>query len=143
VSPQEITRNVIDLVTTAGVKKDVTDLLKEKVALHTEKIAALEAANTKLNSKIADLEQELDRLRPKEGRFEKDAERFLELLFDQSDDEGIAVEFIGQALGISKPLAEYHRNNLMDAKILNWARFNGLILSPEGIAYCVKIFGKK
>jgi hypothetical protein len=123
-NPADIAKDAIRIVTTAGLSKDVIDLLEKKVALLTDKIATLEqeksvlnGENTNLRNQIVNLEQQLNRLRPKEGGLDEVEERFLKLLAQQP---GLRIEQIASALGMSRVKAEYHRDNLRNAKMIGY-----------------------
>ena len=102
----------IAAATTLG--KDVIDLLEKKITLLTEQITTLETENANLKKKITDVEQEIDRFRPKD-ELHKDAVRVLQLLFRQ---DGLTVSQIASYLGIVKGMAEYHRDVLEQAKMI-------------------------
>jgi DNA-binding transcriptional ArsR family regulator len=141
-APQEIARDVISLVTTAGVKKDIIDLLEKKVALLTEKISILEAENAELKGKAVKLEQQLDRLRPQQGRLEEGGgpEKLLQVL---SRPHRPSLEQAARELGIKQIVAEHHANVLDDAGMIELSAFlpgKGTMysLTPKGTAYVVE-----
>lgn len=115
-SPQDIAKDAIRIATTAGLSKDVIDLLKEKVALLTDKIATLQAENANLEKKIGDLEQELDRLRPKQDGLEEGAVRFLKLLFEGAE---LSVQEMAPRIGMSRGMAEYHCGILNEKQMIH------------------------
>ena len=104
------------MTATATLGKDVIDLLKEKVSLLTEQITTLETENTNLKKKVADLEQEVDRLHPKDDLDEQSI-RILKLLAEQP---GLQIDQIAGYLGLSRVRAEYHRDSLMEAKMIGY-----------------------
>jgi len=118
------------------------DIAKDaiRIALLTEQIAALKTENANLKKKAADLEQELDRLRPKD-ELHQDAIRFLALLFRQG---GLTTSQIAATLGIHKGMAEYHRDVLVKAKMISLlvtvtsGRENPYHLRSKGKDYLVK-----
>jgi predicted RNase H-like nuclease (RuvC/YqgF family) len=127
------------MAATATLGKDVIDLFEKKVALLTEQVAALEAENAELKKKVENFEHELASLKPK-GELEKDTVRFLQLLFQQP----LTISQIANALGISKGMAEYHRDVLDRAKmiglpmIVTMGRENPYHLLAKGREYLVK-----
>lgn len=135
------------IASTASLGKDVIDLLEKKVALLTEQITSLtenlalsESENLNLRQKVYDLEQEIDRLRPKDD-LQPDTVRFLKLLFEQGP---LGLREIADALAISFGIAEYHRDVLNKAKMICFiggvfggAR-EGYKLMPTGREYLVK-----
>jgi FtsZ-binding cell division protein ZapB len=100
--------------TTLG--KDVIDLLEKKIALLAEQVTTLEAENANLKKKVADLEQEVDRLHPKDD-IDAQSVRILQLLAQQP---GLRIEQIAGYLGLSKVRAEYHRDSLMEADMIGY-----------------------
>jgi hypothetical protein len=146
-NPAEIVKEVVRIADTHGLSKDVIDLLKEKIALLAEQITSLtenlalsESENLNLKQKVYDLEQEIDRLRPKDD-LEPDTVRFLKLLFEQGP---LGLREIADALAISFGIAEYHRDLLTKAKMICFiggvfggAR-EGYKLMPTGREYLVK-----
>ena len=146
-SPQDIAKDAIRIVTTAGLSKDVIDLLDKKVALLTNEIATLaqnlaasEAEKADLKKKVTDLEQQRASLRPK-GELHPDAIRFLKLLFEHGS---LPVTQIAAILGISKGMSEYHRDELLKAemiaypKLVRFGRIPELLLQAKGRAYVVE-----
>jgi DNA-binding MarR family transcriptional regulator len=144
-SPQDIAKDAIRIVTTAGLSKD--DLLDKKVALLTNEIvtlaqnlAASEAENVDLKNKVTDLEQQLASLRPK-GELHPDAIRFLKMLFEHG---ALPVTQIAAILRISKGMAEYHRDELLKAemivypKVVRFGRIPELLIQAKGRAYLVE-----
>jgi FtsZ-binding cell division protein ZapB len=124
VNPHEIAKDAIRIVTTAGLSKDVIDLLEKKVALLTDEISTLtrklevsESENVSLKRKAADLEQQLERVSPKANRLDEAQIKFLQLLFKQGD---VSIAAIGRQLGISEGMADYHRGALMDLGMIEW-----------------------
>ena len=106
-SPKAIAKDAIRIATTAGLSKDVIDLLKEKVALLTEKIGTLEqeksvlrTENTNLKKQIENLQQQLASLSPEQQGLDETAIKFLKILFDRGGETGL--EYIAGLLGISK-----------------------------------------
>ena len=80
----------IRIATTAGPSKDVIDLLKEKVALLTEKIdplgqrkSVLKTENTNLKKLIENLQQQLASLSPGNKGSTKPRFNFSKILFDR------------------------------------------------------------
>jgi len=145
-SALDTAKEIARMTSTASLGKDVIDLLKEKVALLTEQITTLEAENSNVKKKVADLEQELDRLRPKK-ELHQDAVRFLKLLFDQPR---LSLPQIVNALNISRGMVEYHRDKLWKAKMIGYGRgvsygraMETYVLLPKGREYVAKYLLKK
>jgi hypothetical protein len=140
---QDIAKDAIRIATTAGLSKDVIDLLKEKVALLTEQIETLETEKANLKQKVADLGQELERLRPKGGGLEEGAEKFLKLLFDHR--QPLSLPQIASGIGALIGTAEYHRDKLWELDMITSAGIaeQDYELMPEGREYVVKYLLKK
>jgi hypothetical protein len=68
-SATDTAKEVIRLATTAGLSKDVIDLLEKKSALLTEQVAALERENTQLKLEVAQLRTQLKNSQPVMGSF--------------------------------------------------------------------------
>jgi FtsZ-binding cell division protein ZapB len=133
-SPQDIAKDAIRLVTTAGLGKDVIDLLEKKVALLTEKIATLETENANLKQKVENSEKELERLQPKQDRFEEGPEKILRFLFDNDDDDSIMAE----ALQMNKGKAHHYCDVLYDAGMLGISGPEKFHIVADGRAYVMR-----
>ena len=147
--PTDIAKDAIRIATTAGLDKDVIDLLKDKVALLTEKIAALEqenallkSENSNLGKKMTNLEQKPQGSKPQSEIFEKDTERIIDFLFDHAIPGGHDIRWVGQQLGLSTEMSDYHYNILESAGMLESEGY-GVGLSSKGKAYAVEVLGKK
>jgi predicted RNase H-like nuclease (RuvC/YqgF family) len=125
----------IAAATTLG--KDVIDLLEKKIVLLTEQVTALETENKNLKVKVYDLEQELSHLRPKED-LDPQAVQLLQVLARRP---GLRIEEIAGYLQVSRVRAEYHRDNLMGAKMIGYhggiveMGYEGYELRPNGREY--------
>jgi DNA-binding transcriptional ArsR family regulator len=144
---QEIASGVIQAFRNAGVKKDVIDLQEKQLDLLTKQIVTLESEKShllteisSLKKKTADLERELDRLRPKTDGLDEMQIKFLELLFGQS----LTLSQIASALKISRGMAEHHRDVLKRAEMISlpmmirMGRETPYHLLPKGREYLVK-----
>lgn len=103
-NPLEIAKEIFGIAVNAGVKKDVVDLLEKKVGLLTEEIATLKTENANLKAKLYDLEQELNRAKPKRD-LQDDTIKVLKLFFEN---DGLTVSQIAGGLKMSYGMAEYH-----------------------------------
>jgi len=134
-------------VTTAGLSKDVIDLLKKKIALLTEQITTLEheksflqTENAKLRKKVENLKQQLDRGHPK-GELDDDTVEVLKLLFEQ---DGLTVSQVAGDLNMSHGMAEYHCGALRSAEMIGFPFLrtfgseNPNCILQRGRAYLVK-----
>lgn len=120
-NPADIAKDAIRIATTAGLSKDVIDLLEKKVSLLAgqittlnDKLALSETENANLKKKVTDLEQETIRLRPKDA-LPDDAIKILEVLFDRGS---LAMEYVAETLGIQKGMAEHYKDTLVDAEMV-------------------------
>src|SRR6202011_4152334 len=82
-------REIAKIAVTSGLSSEIIGLLEKKVALLTAQVTSLtenlalsESENLNLKQKVYDLEQEIDRLRPKKGGLEEGAEAILKVLFE-------------------------------------------------------------
>jgi len=123
-------KEIARIASTASLGKDVIDLFEKKVALLAEQVTTLETENADLTQKAANLEQQLAGVPPK-GELHPDAIRFLQLLFKH--DRGLTLSQIAGALGISKGMAEYHHDVLLDAEMVGLS-----VRMPKGTA--LKVF---
>ena len=119
-NPLEIAKDAISIVSNAGLKKDVIDLFEKKVGLLAEENIALTTEVASLKRKVADLENELERLNPKQNRLEQDAEKILKFLFTLN--RACLVGQIAAALRLSKQITEYHVWELKEAGMIDAAR---------------------
>jgi len=78
-------------------------LLTEEIARLTSALKESETERINLQSKAADLEKEIDRLRPKQDLAD-DTIKILRLVFDCD----LSVAQVARALGISEGMADYH-----------------------------------
>ncbi len=108
-------KEIARIASTATLGKDVIDLFEKKVALLAEQVTTVETENANLKQKVANLEQQLTGVRAK-GELHPDAIRFLKLLFKH--DRGLTISQIAGSLGISKGMAEYHHDVLLDAEMV-------------------------
>jgi RIO-like serine/threonine protein kinase len=111
----ETAKEIVRITSTAGLSKDVIDLLEKKNALLAEQITSLETENANLKEKITNLQQQLDRLCPKENGLDETEVRFLQLLTQRN---WTPIESIAAALSIAKVKAEYHRDVLTKARLI-------------------------
>ena len=134
-------KEIARIASTATLGKDVIDLLEKKVTLLTEQVTTLETQNTDLKQKVTNLGQQLAGVPPK-GELHPDAVRLLKLLFEH--DGGLTVSEVAGALGISKGMAQYHYDVLLDAEMVDLRLITlmgdklTLLLKPTGRAYLVE-----
>jgi regulator of replication initiation timing len=141
----EIAKDAIRIATTAGLSKDVIDLLKEKIALLTEQIAtleqeksALQAENSHLKQKIENLEREIERTRPKQGDIDESAKKFIKVLFEC--DSSMDFDYVAAMLGVSKGKATYYIDVLIKNGMITGT---GMVLDDALGAYGLTAKGRE
>ena len=138
-SALDTAKEIARMTSTASLGKDVIDLLKEKVTLLTEQIAALETENANLKAKLYDLEQELNRVKPKRDLAD-DTIKVLRFFFDQD----LTVSHVACALGVSNGMADYHCGVLNERGMISLPVFMALgaesayYITQTGRDYIVK-----
>jgi len=134
-------KEIARIASTASLGKDVIDLFEKKVALLAEQVTTLETENANLKQKVANFEQQLAGVRPK-GKLHPDAIKILKLLFE--NDRDLTISQIAGSLGISKQMAEYHHDVLLDLEMvgLQVITLKGSVLTvflkAKGRAYLVE-----
>jgi FtsZ-binding cell division protein ZapB len=137
----EIAKDVIRIATTAGLGKDVIDLLEKKISLLTEQITTLETENTNLKKKVENLEQELERVRPKQGGLDETAKKFIKVLFESGS--SLDFENVAGMLGVTKGKAAYYRDVLIKNGMISGIgvviddALGAYELTPEGREFAV------
>jgi regulator of replication initiation timing len=83
-SISDTARDIARMASTAGLSKDVVDLMEKKLALLTgelgdaaQKIAMLEQENAELKKDVAKLQEQLDRAQPQSDRLPPESEQML------------------------------------------------------------------
>ena len=142
-NPLEIAKEAISIASNAGLKRDVIDLLDKKVGLLAEENIALELSETEVASlkrKVADLEQQLDNLRPK-GELADDMLKVLKLFFEN---DGVTVTQIADTLKMTYGMAEYHCGELEKRGMIAFPTFGMMgveapyYIEHKGRQYAVK-----
>jgi predicted nuclease with TOPRIM domain len=121
--------------------------LKEKVSLLAKQITTLEheksvlrTENAGLRKKVKNLEQQLDRAKPK-GELADDTVDVLKLLFEN---DGLTVSQVAGDLNMSRGMAEYHCGALRSARMISFPFLrtfgseNPNCMLQKGRAYLVK-----
>lgn len=136
----EITKDAIRIMTTAGLSKDVIDLLKEKISLLAEQNTTLEKEKAAIEKKATELERQLANLQPRE-ELHQDSIRFLKVLYQSGE---LPTSPITGLLGMDKGRVEYHRDKLLEKEMISWKQVVGLgdqtplLLEPKGRAYLIE-----
>ena len=112
--------------------KQITTLEHQKSVLQTE--------NAKLRKKVRNLEQQLDRVKPK-GELADETIEVLKLLFEH---DGLTVSQVAGDLNMSHGMAEYHCGALRSAEMISFpfvrtfGSENPNCMLQKGRAYLVK-----
>jgi hypothetical protein len=134
------------LLKASRYKKEIIDLQDKKIAILKEENAILAREKSELKAKTAGLEKELGGVRPKNQMLDEIQINFLGLLFNQD----LPVKTIAQQLGINEGLANYHKDVLMEARMVQWTNIGvksewmgtnkpaTLGISEKGRAYLVE-----
>jgi len=119
-SATDLAKDAIRAVTTAGLSKDVIDLLKEKITLLDEKVNSLTNENNALKAENYDLKKRLNTIEQKDKSrifspegFDNTTEDILNILFEHSN--GISMESIARRLNIKLGIVQYHFDLLFKA----------------------------
>ena len=138
-------KEIARIAVTSGLSSEIIELLEKKGVLLTEQVAVLERENRQVKAKVKELEQQLADLGPASGGLDKVSLDFLKLLFERDE---LSTEAIAASLGISKGMAEYHRDLLSQADMIQQTRIGvesdfgsspaayGIL--PKGQQYVVK-----
>jgi len=113
-----LAKDAVRIVSTAGLSKDVIDLLEKKLVLLTDELATTKSEIADLKTENADLKKKLDALEPKDG-LDVYAFKILKHMFDLADSiskEGISAHFSMQ-LGV----VQYHFDELLSRKFIKQA----------------------
>ena len=113
-SLSDTAKEAIRLASTAGIGKDVIDLLTQKVTLLDEKLLesnlSLEKARLKIGELLAENKKLRKQIAPDEDdRIHPKQEEILEVLHKS---ETLSVEQISQVIGVSPPDTKYHLDKL-------------------------------
>lgn len=145
-SALDTAKEIVRIGSTAGLSKDVIDLLEKKTALLTEQVSALERENAQLRAEAAQFRQQLQRLQPAADGLPKETADVLQFFFDQGRD--LSIEHIAQRFQFQMSVAEYHFDILFKRKFVIQTRmgFEGyggsspamFGLTSEGRAYVMQ-----
>jgi DNA-binding MarR family transcriptional regulator len=133
-SAMDTAKEIARIASTASLGKDVIELLEKKVSLLAEQVTTLETENANLKQKVANLDQQFAAALLT-GKLHPEAIRFLKLLFEH--DKGLTVSQIASSLGISKGMAEYHHDVLLNAEMVGSS-----VRMPKGSALIIFLEAK-
>ena len=140
----ETARELVRVASTAGLAKDVIDLLERKAKLLEEQVAALDKENAELLRENRNLTLENKQLRnqtnPPIATVEVLDELSTKILVTLANDEsGITDQQIFRQLGISTAKGNYLLDQLRKKKLIQFAGFS----SGEGVPYFVMEKGRE
>jgi regulator of replication initiation timing len=123
-SVSDTAKEVVRIASTAGLSKDVIDLMEKKLALLTtelddtrQKIAALEREKAQLKAEIDQLRKQLERLQPGTDALPAESERMLVVFASSS--RGITSDHVIQQLGFSQAQGDYYFDQLLKRKFVH------------------------
>lgn len=152
-SATDIAKDAIRIVSTAGLNKDIIDLLDKKITLLTEEISSLQlrldqslSENSDLKQKIGYLEQQLQSLCPKDDGLKEDTKAILKFLFNAG--RPISPDYLASQMRMQQSVMDYHIDLLYGRKfvktvgmtvVMHGVKHRGQIeISKDGRAYCVE-----
>ena len=152
-STTSLAKDALRIVSTAGLSKDVIDLLNLKITLLDDKVATLSQEVLSLKGKNFDLLRELEEIKKQQGDlspfpdgFDDTTNRIASALFGARD---VSKVTIAQLLGIEFGIIEYHFDLLFRETFIAQTKIGvhtynghspaGFSLTPEGRAYVVKM----
>ena len=148
---QSITTEAIRIATTAGLSKDVIDLLTSKVSLLSDEISSLTTQLTLARSRVgelgaenADLQKRLSDLQlqsanPADRRLNGDTDKILKFYYDSS--EPVAIDWVAAQLGIHPSEAAAHASDLYELGFIGLAAIRDspvYTIDSKGTKYVMK-----
>jgi hypothetical protein len=142
-SVSDTIKDIAHIASTAGISKDVIDLLEKKAALISEQLATLEQENTallrenrSLKLENENLKTQLQNVRPKSDELEEGAKQILIAL--ANFDGSITASAVIQQLGLPKPQGQYWFDQLHKGGVLGY----GPIGTEDGFPVYVNAAGR-
>jgi hypothetical protein len=118
-SALDTAKEIVRIGSTAGLSKDVIDLLEKKTALLAEQVSALDRENAQLRSKVVELNQKLQHLQPVDGIL-KETAGVLQFFFDQGRE--LSIEHIARQFQFQMSVAGFHFDILFKRKFVTQTR---------------------
>jgi hypothetical protein len=142
----ETVRDLVRFATTAGLSKDVIDLLENKASLLAEQVSALENENTKLVRENRSLTMENQQLithfqsaQPKEQEIDAKTQEILKFLFRQNGQ--VAVSELARHFNLKVNVAKYHLEKLVENQ---YVMCPGFVMGGGGpLGYSITGEGRK
>jgi DNA-binding MarR family transcriptional regulator len=119
-SALDTVKEIIRIGNTAGLSKDVIDLLEKKSALLAEKVMTLESKNAQLKLECTQLRQQLQP--PKPVRELSDDQKAV-LLHLMHNDAGLTIEEIAQSIGSIPSMVHHYCDELTAFGLVSQTRF--------------------
>jgi hypothetical protein len=119
ISALDTAKEIVRIGSTAGLGKDVIDLLEKKTALLTEQVSALDRENVQLREEVVQLRQQLQRLQPVDGIL-KETSDVLKCFFDQGRE--LSVEHVARHFQFQMSVAESHFDVLFKREFVRQTR---------------------
>jgi hypothetical protein len=114
-SALDTAKEIVRIGSTAGLSKDVIDLLEKKTALLAEQVTALDRENAELRGEVVQLRQQLQHLQPTDG-LQKETIDVLKFFFDHGHE--LSIEEVVQRFRFQMSVAKYHFDILFKRKFL-------------------------
>lgn len=148
-----LAKEAIRLASTAGLGKDVIDLLTTKLDLLTQELAITKAQlsdakseNTKLKTENEELKEQIQNIIPRPDRLKKKTVETLLHFFKEAG--AISSERISELLGVEKSVADYHvdilkaegfvRRYSMGVRVMGGYTPPKYIITDSGRAYVIE-----
>ena len=157
-NPIEISKGAIRAVTTAGLSKDLIDLLEKKLSLLSDEISSLKEKNhllrkenLELNARLKDaknmistFQKEKENDHPRPPGFDETTDKIILMMFDSGK---VTMNWIAQSLEMEMGMVEYHFDLMFKANYVFQSNFGSSFkhygLMPDGRAYAVKLKNKQ
>jgi hypothetical protein len=116
-SALDTAKEFVRIGSTAGLSKDVVDLLEKKSSLLAEQVTALERENTQLKLENGQLRQQLQHLRPPSDSLDGDTRKVLQLFFEAGRE--LTIGQVAGHLGFQASVAEFHFDELVRRRFID------------------------
>jgi regulator of replication initiation timing len=145
----ETAKEVVRIATTAGLAKDVIDLLEKKASLLAEQVTALEKENTSLlrenrNLTIENtqLRTQLPTARPKSDRLDETTAKMLKFFFDRAQDT--SEEQLASIFKMQMGVIGYHTDILLKKRLIQQTVMGiSSIMGSSPAMFCITSEGRK
>ena len=141
----DIAKDAVRIASTAGLGKDVIDLLEKKLSLLTEEIERLNSKISHLETENTHLKAQLQHLQPTSG-FSKETSDILRFFFDTGQE--LSANDIDSTLSLGISVVNFHfdilQENNMVIQTIAESRMMGILnpacfsITPKGREYVIK-----